>query len=190
MTALVDRTAELSGALKLHVQSTGQTFALMRTVLAAHELKLRTESAHVLELLARERVRARDVQWMALHRAHERERHARAATRVLHDRPTRPQPPVALARLDHRGRGSILHAAGRFLALELHQHARAARRHDVPPMRERMSLARALVTARSLAVRAMHEPGPVVRMAERARVAQRALRGGKSTCWIRWMFTR
>ena len=77
--------------------------------------------------------------------ADQRERDARAAAGVLDDGAARLQAPVGLGGLDHGERHPVLHAAGRILALELQQDARAAAgtmwrsgSSDVLPMRSRM----------------------------------------------------
>ncbi len=98
--------------------------------LAGHDLELRAQDAHVVELLAREGVGRDDMKRVALHRTDQRERYAGAAAGIFDHAAAGRQPPIRLGRLDHGERHAVLHAAGRVLVLKFQQDAAAAGRPD------------------------------------------------------------
>jgi hypothetical protein len=91
-------------------------------------VELGAERLHQLEALLREAVRDDDQCAVALCTAHERERGARAAARVLHDRVAGRDERVPLGALDHRERHPVLHRAAGVAVLELQPKLCAVRR--------------------------------------------------------------
>src|SRR5436190_16812748 len=67
----------------------------------------------------------------------ERQRHAGASGGVFDDRAARLEAPVRFGRFDHRERHPVFHAAGRILALDLQQNARAFFRDDLAQRQQR-----------------------------------------------------
>src|SRR5579872_6478610 len=67
---------------------------------------------------------------MPFHRANERQRNTGATAGVFDDSAAGLQPAVRFGSFDHGQRHAIFHAAGRILALELQQNARAAQCYE------------------------------------------------------------
>ena len=91
----------------------------------------------MIEFLLGEGVGTHDVHGISLHRAHERQGHARASGGIFNDRATRPEAPIRLRRLDHGERHPVFHASGWVFAFELQQYAGAVFGRDVPQGQQR-----------------------------------------------------
>ena len=92
---------------------------------------LGAEGLQERDLLAAHLVGHREDAAVALERRDDREARPGVAGGRLHDRPAGLQLPLALGRLDHRDRDPVLDRAARVEVLELGEHRRRARGHDV-----------------------------------------------------------